>query len=958
VQVRVLGQVEVADGAEKVQIGSRSQRIVLATIAAAGGDTVSVERLVTGLWGDAPPRTAEQSLRTYISRLRKVVGDAIAIRPAGYALTLDPARVDALRFEALVRDADRATGEAAVALLDDALATWTGEPFGDVADAEPLVGTAVRLRELHAAAREQRAGALLAAGHAAEAVAAAEDLLAEQPLREAAWAVLVEALARTDRTADALRAYQRAVAALTEAGLEPSARLRDAEATALAGAPTPEPAPGPGRGRLPAPATSLVGRDTDLDHLARLLGSARLVTLTGPGGVGKTRLAIEVARRIADSDATEVRLVELAGITDPDLVASAVADELGLAVENETPLDALAGLGGLDLLVVLDNCEHVIDTAAAVANAIITGGDRARVLATSRERLAIHGEHTWAVAPLALAGPESPAHRLLIERAQAARPTLVVGDDDRATLDRIVRRLDGLPLAIEMAAARAATLPLAEIADRLDHQLNVLQESQRSRAPRHRTLAAVVEWSETLLDDDERALFAELSVFAGSATADDISVVAGRPDAFELLCRLSERSLITTDTTGDRARFRMLETIREHARARLAHTGRAHELAGSHAEYVLAAVRAADVGLRTPREAAAAQRIEELLPEARAAYQWARAHDLVLAAGLAAALHLFAQSRLRDELLSLAAQLASELPGDGVPGATAAVVLASAAARAVAVGDLAGALAFAERGVTVAGDAIERAYPLEIVGDVHTFVGRLAEADAVGRTVVDITRGSTDGHLVAIAMVMTALPAAYAGRYAETENLIADADIDAAALAPSDQAWLAYTEGEIVLDRDPERALAALTRAIALADSVGNRYVGGVARLSECSLRARAGDVGSALDAFGSVIRHWRRCGSNIHQLTTLRNFVVLLRRVGAAPEAAELLGAVRSFELRPTYGDEAARLDAADEWVRSELGDEDRARHSTTGAARSLDESVTEALAWIDRLRSSKLEA
>ncbi|HEX6312413.1 MAG TPA: BTAD domain-containing putative transcriptional regulator, partial [Acidimicrobiia bacterium] len=915
-RIRVLGQVAAVDGAgEIVRIGSRSQRIVLATLAAAGGDTVGADRLIDALWGDDPPRTAEHSLRTYVSRLRRTLGDAIAIRPAGYALALDTNDVDALRFEKLVRDGTAATGDRALPLLDEALELWGGAPFGDVADTGPLLGAAVRLGELHSAARERRAAVLLAAGHVAEAVAAAEQLLADEPLREGTWAVLVEALARAGRAAEALRAYQRAASALTGAGLEPSPRLRQAEALALEGAPAEVEASDRGR-PLPTPATSLVGRDRDLDGLEHLLGSARVVTLTGPGGVGKTRLALEVARRIASSSDTEVRWVELAKVDDPASVASAIADALALAIENEAPLDALGRIGGLELLVVLDNCEHVVDEAAAVTEVIVTGGDHARVLATSRERLGVDGEYTWAVAPLELTGPDAPAHRLLTERIRAIRPTLALDESDRPILDRIARRLDGLPLAIEMAAARVATLPLDEIADRLDDQLDLLHGSRRNRVPRHRTLTAVVEWSEALLDDEERALFADLSVFAGPVAADDVSAVTGRPAALDTLCRLADRSLVVSDIDGTRARFGMLETIRDHARTRLAASGRARGLASRHAEHFVAAAEAADHDLRTPHERDAAHRFDELLPELRAAHRWARTDDLDLAVRLSAALHLFAQSRLRDEIGQWATFVAPELLAAGIEGDLAAIVLASAAQRCVSIGDLASASALAERGIAAARNSAARAYPLEQLGDIRTFEGRLDDAAAAGRELVAIGNESADPHVLVTGVIGVSLPEAYAGRHGEAERVLSSCGLDHRALSPSDRAWLSYAEGEIVLDRDPQRALAALGRAIELADSVGNRYVGGVARVSDCSLRARAGDVAGALDAFGSVIRHWRRCGATIHQLTTLRNLVVLLQRVGAAHEVAELLGAVRSLELRPTYGDEAARLDASEAWV------------------------------------------
>jgi predicted ATPase/DNA-binding SARP family transcriptional activator len=954
VHIRVLGQVEAIGGAgDVVQIGSRNQRVVLAVLVAAGGDTVSVDRLIDAVWGDDPPRTAVHSVRTYVSRLRRLLGEAITIRPAGYALALDPDHVDATRFERLAHEAAATTGPESVGIFDQALELWRGSPFGDVADVESLAGPAIRLHELHEAAREGRARALLAAGQPVDAIATAEELVAEQPLREGAWVVLVEALARADRAADALRAYQRAVRALADAGLDPSSRLRDAEALALA-APAVAPRTAVGGRRLPTPVTSLVGRDGDLVQLDRLMTSARLVTLTGPGGVGKTRLAIEAARRVAERRGWEARLVDLAAIDDPASVAPAAADALGLTVESETATDALARAGGLEVLVVLDNCEHVIDEAAGVAAAIVTGGERARVLATSRERFAIDGEHIWVVAPLPMTDPDAPAQQLLIDRVRALRPTLTISDSDREALDRIVRRLDGLPLAIEMAAGRAGTLPVREIADRLDSRLDLLHEAQRSRAARHRTLAAVVEWSETLLDEDDRALFTDLGVFAGPVAADDVAAITGRPDALEALCHLADRSLVVTGPLNDRVGFGMLGTVREHARARLHTSGRAHGLARRHAEHFTAAAVAADAELRTSLEPRAAQRLEELLPDLRAAHAWAREHNLGLAVRLSAALHLFAQSRIQGELLQWATRIAADLPAEGVPREAVAVTLASAAFHAVSGGDLSRARALAERGVEIAGDAPECAYPLELVGDIHLYEGRLDEAQATAREILRVSEAAADPHIAVLGIVGLSLPEAYEGRYAAAERRLADPRTEGVELSPSDRAWLAYAEGEVVLDRDPARALAALATAIDLTSAVGNRYVGGVALVSDCSLRARAGDVTQALEAFASAIGHWRRCGAAIQQLTTLRNLVVLLQRLGAGLEVAELLGAVRRPELSPTYGDEAARLDTAAAWVRSVLGDAAAQGHIERGGCRSLDEAALVALEWIKRLRAS----
>jgi predicted ATPase/DNA-binding SARP family transcriptional activator len=944
-RVRVLGPVEVADERGPVSLGSRSQRLVLGVLASRPGETVSADALIDALWGDDPPRTAAHTMRTYVSRLRNLLGGAVASAPGGYALTLVEDQLDATRFEALTNEAARAGDPGReVALLDEALALWRGEPFGDLADAPPLRGPASRLAELRRATAEARAGALLRAGRTAEAVAAAEALVAEDPLREGVWAVLVEALAAAGRTRDALAAYQRAAAALAEAGLVPSERLRSAEAAALAG-PVAPPVLAEAR-RLPVSASSLVGRDGDLAALDELLAGCRLVTLCGPGGVGKTRLALALAARVAGRHRFGARLVTLAALDDPSALIGAVVDELGLSTEDGPPETALARAGALDLLIVLDNCEHLVAEAARAAEIVTTGGGAARVVATSRERLGVDGEQVWAVAPLGLGDRDdatAPAVTLFLERARAARPDLRTGPAELQAAARISRRLDGLPLALEMAAARAASLPLPELADRLDHlDLGELTSARRSVEPRHRTMAAVVEWSEALLDEADRSFLAELSVFAGPVHAADVASVTGRADPTDTLARLAERSLLVADVTGPRARYGMLDTIRRHAHHRLGATGRAAVLARRHAEHVTAAAAEADAALGTAGESDAAGRLDALVDEMRAAHRFARGSDPDLAGRLSAAVHPFASSRLRDEPLAWATELAADTPH---PAA-----LASAALRRLRAGDLDAALTGAEAAVAAASarrDRAARIMALDVLSDVHLFAGRLqACADASGELLAD-AEAAADPHQLVLAYLNLALAAAYAGRVDEAE-VYWSRSVESDPPSPSDQGWVAFLEGEVVLDRDPPRALAALGRAVVLADSVRNHFLGGVARISAGSLQARVGEPAAALAAFAGVIEYWRRRGAQHQQLTTLRNLVVLLDRVGLAPEAALLLGAVEHHAAAPAYGDEAGRLAAVTARLVKLMGQARVDAQLSAGTRLSLDEAAQLALTWL----------
>ncbi|MGH4013209.1 MAG: BTAD domain-containing putative transcriptional regulator [Pseudonocardiaceae bacterium] len=931
-RVRVLGTVELVDegpaGAEAaVPLGSPTQRLVLAVLAARPGATVSADALIDAIWGERPPRTAKDSLRTYISRLRRHLGEAVATRAGGYALP--PGSVDAERFEELVVRARQADPATAVALLDEALGLWRGAPFGDLGDVDLLRGAALRLDELNVSARELRASALSAAGRCADAVAAAEELLAGHPLREGGWIVLIGALAAQRRAPEAMAAYRRAVAVLDEAGLDPSEALRAAQTAALAAVPE-QPR------WLPTPAASLVGREQELAALIGLVQRARVVTIIGPGGVGKTRLAIEAAHALAGRFGQGARLVELAGLRDPGAVGAALAGALGLTVAAGPPETALSRAGALDLLVVVDNCEHVVESAARGVAALVLGGPAVRVLATSRERLGIDGEHVMPLAPLPLG---EPARALFLDRLRAVRGEGAT--PDLAQVDRIVARVDGLPLGIEMAAARAATLPLAELADRLTEHLGLLA-ARRTGEARHRTLAAVVEWSEALLDPDDRALFAELATFAGSVGVDDVEAVTGRPAPLDALCHLAERCLVIADTEGPRVRFGMLSTIRAHAAGRLAGTPRGAQLARRHAEHLVAVATAADRELRGPAEGAAHVRLAELIDEFRVAHARARASYPQLAVELSAALHLFAMSRQRDEPLSWATELVTTLD-DSSPRAAGA--LASAAGRATTAGDLTRARELVERALAVAGSGAQRCAPLEMLGDIDLYAGRLDASASTAQELLAVARRAGDAHGIVIAIQNWACAEAYAGRAERAERVLRTERPAEAELSPSDVGWIAYGEGEVVLDRDPQRALPALDRAIALADSVGNRFLGGAARLSACSLRARCGDAAEALDAFAGVIDHWRRQGDRVHQLTTLRNLVVLLQRVGAAPEAAELLGAVDAATLAPTFGVEAARLAVVRDWVVPALGEQGAQRHRQTGAARTVAEAADVAL-------------
>ncbi|GGM55365.1 BTAD domain-containing putative transcriptional regulator [Dactylosporangium sucinum] len=585
---RLLGPVEVDPPAALAP----SVRPLLARLVLAAGRVVSVDTLTDALWGEDLPADAANALQIRVSKLRRALGpagDLLVTRAPGYRLAVPPEAVDVHRFEAAVAGARAArdAGDAAGALrgIEAALAWWRGPALADAGDAEWVGRERHRLEELRLAAVEDRLELLLETGRPADAVADLERLGAEHPLRERPVRLLMLALYRSGRQADALDVHQALRRRLAdELGLDPSPELRAlAEAILrrqVPGGPS-EPALAPVTApALPARVTSLVGRDDDLTTVLDQLRTARVVTLTGPGGVGKTTLALEAARRAGG----DVRLVRLAPLPAGADAAGAVAQQLGVPSDGAAADAAAAHLAAAPALLVLDNCEHVVDSAAALVDHLVHACPRVRVLATSREALAVAGEVQVAVAPLAV--PD--ATRLFVDRARAVRPAFALDDDTAPAVEAVCRQLDGIPLAIELAAARVKALPPAEIAARLHDRFALLTGGPRTAEARHRTLRAVLDWSHDLLPEPERTLLRRLAVFRGGWTLPAAEDVCGfgalaPGDVLDPLFRLVDRSLVVPDPAG--GRFRLLVTVQEYAAERLAEAGEAGECRDRHLDH-------------------------------------------------------------------------------------------------------------------------------------------------------------------------------------------------------------------------------------------------------------------------------------------------------------------------------------------------------------------------------------
>ncbi|GIH93421.1 BTAD domain-containing putative transcriptional regulator [Planobispora siamensis] len=709
VHVGILGPLALDTATGPARVGGARLRALLARLALDPGRAVRPETLAEALWEEAAPAGHLHALQSLVSRLRRVLGDPglLTSGPAGYRLAVEPDAVDALRFERLVRAGRRSHAQSrpaeAAATLREALSLWRGPALADVREAPFAAAEAERLERVRLAALEDRIEAELVLGGDLDLVAELESLTAAHPLRERLHAQLIRALARDGRGAEALAAYQRIRGLLADSfGSDPGPQLQEAHLAVLRGE-LPEPRRSRrSHGNLDIPLTSFVGRDDDVRRVAELLDRTRLVTLVGPGGSGKTRLAGTVGRRLTPSGGVWFVPLAPAGAEDVprvvlDLLRTRGKDAPSRPVTPDAILDHLAEtLADDDLVLVLDNCEHVIEAAAALAGTLLGRCPGLRVLATSREALRIDGETLHPVLPLELPEPGSTAERaracaavrLFCDRAAAVRPGFTAQDGALAAAVEICRRLDGLPLAIELAAARVRALPVEAVAARLDDRFRLLTEGSRTALPRHRTLRAAVAWSWDLLDTDERVLLERLSVVPGAFTEDAAEAIGLSGEVRELLAALADKSLLHPVEPADplEPRYRMLETIREYGLGQLAPSGEAEAARGRHAEFFLRLAETADPYLRTSDQLRWLARLSAERDNLSAAIRWAVESgdaDLAVRFGVALCWFWF----LRDhppESLDLLGRIL-QVRGPAEPQARALVVAAHALATTEAI---------------------------------------------------------------------------------------------------------------------------------------------------------------------------------------------------------------------------------------------------------------------------------
>jgi len=850
------------DGAP-LPLGGPKQRATLAELLLHAGEVVTRDHLVDAVWGEQPPGNAAASLQVYVHGLRRALGpERIETHGNGYRLRLDGDELDLHRFERLVERGARAlaAGRPAEAADDlrTALALFAGEPLADLAG-QPVAAAAAAIEERRLQALELHGDAQLALGGHAALLGELDELIRRQPYRERLRAQQILALYRCGRQKDALDAYRDARATLVdELGVEPGPELQELERAVLRQDPAlAPPAPAePVTTRLPRPPTPLVGRRLEVAAVAGLLrAESRLVTLTGPGGTGKTRLALAVAEELAGESGGAV-FVDLAPVGDPALVMDAIAQALDVADQGSLPAGIADAMAERPLLLVLDNFEQLLAAAPEVA-ALLAAAPRLRALVTSRAPLRLAGEREYPVPPLPVPPPRASFEelvsnetvRLFAARAQAVDPGFTLDDANAEAVAAICRRLEGLPLAIELTAVRVRLLPPFDLARRLEQGLDLSAEGARDLPARQRTLRATLDWSYGLLPEREQRVLRRLAVFAGGCSLDAAEAVVGEGDLVSSLELLVEHSLLRR--RGDPLRFRLLAPIREYALERLVEAGEEAEVRERHAQHFLAATEAIDTSALDERMLGELDREHDNL---RAALEWSAATGAVVSeVRLASVLrhYWFVRGYLNEGRYYLSRAIASSANGPPTEHALALIHGAAFAYRLGLLGDARAELERALQIYTELGDRSSTAWCRSELGNVAYTEGRLDDAAELYSSAAEFFAAEPNVYRRALALSNLAEVLRTQGRLEEAAQTIEEAltlqhgrgelDLDAVAISVHNLARIRLALG----DRDEARRLIA--ECFDLAQRVGFREViaYGVEMVAELALAA--GDLERAL---------------------------------------------------------------------------------------------------------------
>ncbi|TQF65438.1 AfsR/SARP family transcriptional regulator [Rhodococcus spelaei] len=913
-ELRVLGPVAAVRDGHQIELGGARQRSLLGALVLAHPHSVSAERLLGQVWHDlAEPKLS--SLHVAISKLRDALSpdrarrtDGVLVREGNrYLLAVERERVDAARFEALVQRGADAPADGAVDRYREALALWRGSAYADIAGAEFAAPEIARLSALRLEARKSLLAVELSRGRFAEVATDAEAVVAEYPLDERAWELFVLALYRTGRQSDALAALRRVRAILDdELGIDPGIGLRELEVAVLAQdealhavgeSVRPEI---PRASQLPVPRTRFVGRGADIDTVTALLDDRPLVTLVGPGGVGKTRLAVEVCRSRVDADGPW--WVDLGALTDGALLVPAVAAALGLP--GVGTVEHLAGvLSSRTTLLILDNCEHVVAETAQAVGALLDRCPQVRVLATSREPLDVDGEELHEVSPL---GPDA-ALDLFAVRAGGVVPGWTLGDTNSDAVRTICRELDGIPLGIELAAAQLRVLSEQQIADGLGDRFTLLQGGSRSTPARQRALADTVDWSYRLLDAEQSELLRRVAVFAESfdiSGAAAVGGVASTVAAVAPLTALVRRSLVVVQPGTSPRRYRMLLTIRHFALDR-AEPGERAQTEAAHRAHVLARVNAAHPSLYGTRSAVTMRELSGDQAEHRAALVSALAvGDAHYALELSGGLYWFwyRMGRIGEGLGFLTAALdAVAADGRAAEPRLRARALSGVASLTYLTGDRAGAAQAAR----CAADAWEDSGDGAEASRLTAWLGYFLSMD--------------DAHAEGLGIATRA-----AERARELGSDFAEAD------ARMVLGMVLRTEGR------PIEARTELAIAIAIAERIGNRWAVASSTWAMMKSAMDVGDLDGAMSSARDMQSVLEIDGDVTSWLVLIHTAAAVLARAGHPAEAAVLAGAVQA---------QGSRIGFLPEWmdpvdgpreavaIRDALTDEDYRRHTAVGA-------------------------